>query len=145
MKAIVERLTGAVAAVERRSAGAALETSSATVAVEPGAGAVGPSGAAVEPSGATVAVGPRRTFALPERPPPGAAAEGAPAESQGPARGGEIADALAAAVERLRARAEAARFEPRPARERPPAQPPHKHSMSLIGRWRVRRKQRRSR
>ncbi len=85
----------------------------------------------------------------------------------------ELADALAAAVERLRARAEAAASEPEkellddPAGEpgtraevsatepsaeldRPPAaagkQPaPHKHSMSLLGRARLRRKQRRER
>jgi len=62
----------------------------------------------------------------------------------------ELADALAAAVERLRARAEAA--DPRPSEEpdRPPtaaAEQPglHKHSMSLLGRARLRRKQRRER
>jgi hypothetical protein len=65
------------------------------------------------------------------------------------ARSGEMAEALAAAVERLRARVEEQVA-------RPPARvgthPPHKHSMSLIGRWRVavrgrreRRKQRRER
>jgi hypothetical protein len=48
----------------------------------------------------------------------------------------EMADALAAAVERLRARAQQA---PTPA----PARKPHKHSMSLIGRLRYARKQRR--
>jgi hypothetical protein len=60
--------------------------------------------------------------------------------ASGEARGGEMAEALAAAVERLRARVE----------EQPPVpaaaavhRPPHKHSMSLIGRWRMRRKQRR--
>ncbi len=57
-------------------------------------------------------------------------------------RAGEMADALAAAVERLRKRAEDA-----PAGQISPAQaaqkaPPHKHSMSLIGRLRNRRKQR---
>ena len=60
-------------------------------------------------------------------------------------RGAEMAQALAAAVERLRARAEAA-----PPPEVRPAAPavvraPHRHSMSLITRWRIRRKQRRSR
>ncbi len=48
----------------------------------------------------------------------------------------EMADALAAAVERLRARAHQA---PTPT----PAPKPHKHSMSLIGRLRYARKQRR--
>jgi hypothetical protein len=48
----------------------------------------------------------------------------------------EMADALAAAVERLRARAQQA-----PASM--PARKPHKHSMSLIGRLRYARKQRR--
>ncbi len=48
----------------------------------------------------------------------------------------EMADALAAAVERLRARAQQA---PAPT----PAPKPHKHSMSLIGRLRYARKQRR--
>jgi len=81
-------------------------------------------------------------------------------------RGAEMADALAAAVERLRARAEAAPplteqaaepaapRAPAAPRERlapvvqrplvvPIAQPPHKHSMSWIKRMRIRRKQRR--
>jgi hypothetical protein len=59
----------------------------------------------------------------------------------GEARGGEMAEALAAAVERLRARVE----------EQPPAaaavvqRPPHKHSMSLIGRTRLRLRRRRER
>jgi chromosome segregation ATPase len=58
------------------------------------------------------------------------------------ARDGEMAAALAAAVERLRARVE----------EQPSApplvtvqRPPHKHSMSLIGRTRLRLRQRRER
>ncbi len=58
------------------------------------------------------------------------------------ARGAEMAEALAAAVERLRARAEAAS---RPIEDPPVTflvRPPHKHSMSLIARWRKRRKQR---
>ncbi len=67
-------------------------------------------------------------------------------------QGAEMAEALAAAVERLRARAEAAPAAPEelapgaggepaaPAR-RPPA---HKHSLSWIGRVRIRRKQRRT-
>jgi hypothetical protein len=73
----------------------------------------------------------------------------------------ELADALAAAVERLRARAEASANEPeeladasapRPSAEldRPSAvvaerRALHKHSMSLLGRARLRRKQRRER
>jgi chromosome segregation ATPase len=77
-------------------------------------------------------------------------ARGAPAvadagELAGQARGAEMADALAAAVERLRARAEVAAPAARDAVARPPAPPSHKHSLSLIGRWRFRRKQRRSR
>ena len=61
------------------------------------------------------------------------------------ARGAEMADALAAAVERLRARAEAAA-----AAEPTPIAPtvvrvPHKHSMSLVRRLINRRKQRRKR
>jgi chromosome segregation ATPase len=59
------------------------------------------------------------------------------------ARGAEMVDALAAAVERLRARAEAAEgvrvVHRAPAAERPP----HKHSMSWFGRRRIKRKQRR--
>jgi chromosome segregation ATPase len=59
------------------------------------------------------------------------------------ARGEEMTQALAAAVERLRARADAA---PPPAQlSPPPAHVAHKHSMSLLGRWRLRRKQRRGR
>jgi hypothetical protein len=60
-----------------------------------------------------------------------------------------MAEALAAAVERLRARVEE-QVAHQPARVA--AHPPHKHSMSLITRWRValrgrreRRKQRRER
>jgi hypothetical protein len=71
--------------------------------------------------------------------------EGAPPELAEPARGAEMAEALAAAVERLRARAQTAppatAETPRPT----PAGVPHKHSRSLIGRLRNRRKQRRSR
>ncbi len=84
----------------------------------------------------------------------------------------EMADALAAAVERLRARAEAAPLEAAPraplapdatapepspapaqgehaatgeARARPPAPVPHKHSLSLVRRLRNRRKHRKTR
>jgi len=56
----------------------------------------------------------------------------------------EMAEALAAAVARLRARADAAPEPPGPEAARPrPAKVPHKHSFSLIGRMRNRRKQRR--
>jgi chromosome segregation ATPase len=63
----------------------------------------------------------------------------------GPLAGGEtlpreeMADALAAAVRRLRARAQEQPAEPVQRR------PAHKHSMSLIARWRTARKQRRER
>jgi chaperonin cofactor prefoldin len=62
-------------------------------------------------------------------------------------RSEEMADALAAAVERLRARAETSVVaQPSTTSSVPPvARTPHKHSMSLIGRWRLRRKQRRGR
>jgi chromosome segregation ATPase len=74
---------------------------------------------------------------------------GEPSSSSSSARprSEEMADALAAAVERLRARAqESAAVGP----DATPTVPPvvrvsHKHSMSLIGRWRLRRKQRRGR
>jgi DNA repair exonuclease SbcCD ATPase subunit len=79
------------------------------------------------------------------------------------ARGGEMADALAAAVERLRARAEAVADDqettpppslaaagtrpvqdaPGPAREAPPRLPAHRHSLSWFARRRIKRKQRR--
>jgi uncharacterized coiled-coil protein SlyX len=59
-------------------------------------------------------------------------------------RGAEMADALAAAVERLRSRAEAAPALPPASIPVPVLRPTHKHAMSLIGRWRNRRKQRRS-
>ena len=68
-------------------------------------------------------------------------------------RGEEMADALAAAVERLRARADAAPPLPAQSATHAPLQASaavqvrsaHKHSMSLIARWRNRRKQRRAR
>lgn len=70
-------------------------------------------------------------------------------EAAAQARSGEMAEALAAAVERLRARVEQQVAGP-PARVG--THPPHKHSMSLIARWRAavrgrreRRKQRRGR
>jgi hypothetical protein len=77
---------------------------------------------------------------LPPEPPVAAPTEGAAAAQP---RGEEIADALAEAVERLRRRAaaDAAAGQPQTA----VGAAPHKHSMSLIGRWRRRRKQRRER
>jgi len=58
----------------------------------------------------------------------------------------ELTDALADAVERLRARADISGSQPVQATSRPVVErSPHKHSMSLITRWRIRRKQRRSR
>jgi hypothetical protein len=79
-----------------------------------------------------------------------AAVETEPARELSPAprpRSEEMADALAAAVERLRARAQEGAADPQqsPPSVPPVAHEPHKHSMSLIGRWRLRRKQRRGR
>ncbi|HEY1450247.1 MAG TPA: hypothetical protein VGF47_04780 [Solirubrobacteraceae bacterium] len=76
----------------------------------------------------------------------------APASAAAEQRGGEMAEALAAAVERLRARVEAQSAEQPPAPLAPTLQrPAHKHSMSLIARMRLalrlrreRRKQRRA-
>jgi hypothetical protein len=78
--------------------------------------------------------------ALPGRDDPASARPGAPFPSAPrEAENGEIADALAAASERLRTRVEEHS-------EQPPAvvarRAPHKHSMSLIGRMRVARKRR---
>ena len=78
----------------------------------------------------------------------------APESAPGQVRREEMADALAAAVERLRARAEeplsavstsGAAPEDTPSVMATPtvAAKPHKHSMSLLGRWRYARKQRR--
>jgi hypothetical protein len=61
------------------------------------------------------------------------------------ARGAEMADALADAVERLRQRAEAGATVPEGSPVARVGTAPHKHSMSLIKRWRIRRKQRRAR
>jgi hypothetical protein len=63
-------------------------------------------------------------------------------ELAGAGPGLEMADALAAAVERLRARAEAAPVLIEGEPELLPIGPSHKHAMSLIGRVRIRRKQR---
>ncbi len=85
---------------------------------------------------------------LPPLPPPARMIREQPLDAEEPAgdaRGAEMAEALAAAVERLRARAEATPLEESYSVSEQPAPPPHKHSMSLIGRLRIRRKQRRSR
>ena len=87
--------------------------------------------------------------------PPAAAAPTAPAAARSPkplpatpvagaeTRGVEMADALAAAVERLRERAlSAPELEPERIALKV-VRPAHKHSLSLIGRIRLRRKQRR--
>jgi hypothetical protein len=80
----------------------------------------------------------------PPQPPAPAAAVSIPQQRlvPGEARGGEMAEALAAAVERLRARVEE---QPPPAA--PPAvqRRPHKHSLSLIGHMRLRMRSRRER
>lgn len=88
-----------------------------------------------------------RTASAPPAPLPAPPAPEVPIPQQRPlasgeARGGEMAEALAAAVERLRARVE----------EQPPVpdvaavhRPPHKHSTSLIGRTRLRLRRRRER
>jgi hypothetical protein len=87
-----------------------------------------------------------------------AGAGGARSDEAVAAERAQMADALAAAVERLRARVaevkagdadEPERQVPEPAARllaEPPIQrPPHKHSMSAIGRWRHKRKQRKAR
>jgi hypothetical protein len=56
-----------------------------------------------------------------------------------------MADALADAVERLRRRAESSAAAGQHAAAPIVTPEPHKHSMSLITRWRIRRKQRRGR
>jgi hypothetical protein len=124
---------------------------------------------------AAVAVGSSATVLQPAGGRPGTASSPAVStltllDPSGHVRREEMADALAAAVERLRARAEesapsqttaeivtaapaestpaeeivtAAPVESAPAPEPAPAAKPHKHSMSLLGRWRYARKQRR--
>jgi chromosome segregation ATPase len=73
--------------------------------------------------------------------------EPAPESASVRPRSEEMADALAAAVERLRARAQESAVAPADTTVAvaPVQSTPHKHSMSLIGRWRLRRKQRRGR
>ncbi len=101
----------------------------------------------------------RVTAALARDERPAAAGEPAPLASP-ELRGAEMADALAAAVERLRARAEAAPLEPETVVAEPPRSAPtivsaiseplvrpgaHKHSMSWFARRKMRRKLRRER
>ena len=119
--------------------------------------------------------GSRQTPAqAPPRRPLGAAAEPSPLERLAERQGADMADALASAVERLRARAEAAepaaeeppggRTAPGEAAPAAPAQAPtaapapvarqseapraqlptHKHSLSWFARWKIKRKQRRT-
>jgi colicin import membrane protein len=98
---------------------------------------------------------------------PSRAQEGSPAAPLPPGqrvRNGEMVDALAAAVERLRARVAESAPVPADRGEKPgegwapavdparaaaaaraPRTPSHKHSRSLIARWRIARKQRRGR
>jgi predicted nucleic acid-binding Zn-ribbon protein len=102
--------------------------------------AAGPQPAAAEPSPAGSVSG---------APEPAVSGEQGGAERAG---AGEMAEALAAAVERLRARVEerseylaAPPPPPPPPPQAPPKRQAHKHSMSLIGRWRIARKQRRGR
>jgi chromosome segregation ATPase len=74
-----------------------------------------------------------------------AAIDRGPAQEPARPRSEDMAEALAAAVERLRARAETTVAAAATASIPPVVRTPHKHSMSLIGRWRIRRKQRRGR
>ena len=139
LRGIVERLAGGLEAERAQRSEPA-----ATPGPEPARAPISPAPQPQPPS-------------QPPAPPPGAAVPLAlappglslePHGVAGEARGVEMADALAAAVERLRARAEAVPEAERMAHEPPPAraaQPPHKHSMSLIKRIRIWRKQRRSR
>jgi hypothetical protein len=88
---------------------------------------------------------PRLAPPAPPPPPQLGGPQPAPAPGAEPERrGAEMADALAEAVERLRQRAqESGAANP----EAPSTQikaVPHKHSMSWIRRWRIRRKQRRA-
>jgi hypothetical protein len=69
----------------------------------------------------------------------------APADVIAQARGAEMTDALAAAVERLRTRAQAVAPAPEQPPVAPPALPRYKHSMSWLARRRIKRKQRRAR
>jgi hypothetical protein len=115
MKGIVERLLGAVA-LAGPAAGVAPRPVASTephVGLQPGAHAPGPAQ---------------------RRSPVGVIAE---------ARGAEMTDALAAAVERLRARAQEAPAVPEQPRIESVTLPAHKHSMSWFARRKIMRKQRR--
>jgi hypothetical protein len=82
---------------------------------------------------------------VPEPPAPPPPSRERPAGPRGEGRGEEMADALADAAERLRRRAESSTAAAQ-GPSAPTVEPaPHKHSMSLITRWRIRRKQRRGR
>jgi hypothetical protein len=129
MRGLVERLTGALAAESERR-----DSVPAQASVTPPPAPPAPPQPQMRERLAPGASWPVQHRDTDESSTPDPAAE---------ARGAEMAEALAAAVERLRARAEvsvAPLAEPTaPAVVRPA----HKHSMSLIGRWRNRRKQRR--
>jgi hypothetical protein len=134
MKGIVARLLIACAGVASRPA-----------PIPPPA--VRPDPPPAPPAPERVVLSPEPPLERPERvvlapaPTPAIPRASAPPDPASQAPGAEMADALADAVERLRRRAEASAV--------PPAAPlrpaPHKHSMSLIKRWRIRRKQRRGR
>jgi hypothetical protein len=130
MKGILERLLGALATGEPAGAAA--------------------SGAATEPRPA-LATTPHalptdepRAGLRPRAPGVARAPERLPADAIAEARGAEMSDALIAAVERLRARAEAAPAVPEQPSLAPIVRPPHRHSMSWLARRRIKRKQRRA-
>ena len=141
VRAIVQRLiAGARAEAPPEPAGVA------STPAEPGPVAAAP--AEAEPPAPTVLAAapspspsPPSDDALMRRPEPGVQRLSSSVE----ARGAEMSEALAAAVERLRARAEAVVPHGQYPAAGFPQGPAHKHSLSLIGRWRNRRKQRRGR
>jgi hypothetical protein len=131
MRGLVERLTSALTAEAERRASVGVQPTASPLPIPPAQ--------------------PQPQPQLRERLAPGQswpARQAASSESSTPdpaaeARGAEMAEALAAAVERLRARAEVSAAPVSEPTAPAALRPPHKHSMSLIGRWRNRRKQRR--
>ena len=133
MRGLLERLAIAAAA-PRASAPPprSLPPSLTTTAQVPAAGQAQPAEAPAAQAAVPVEPLPAKPAAPPRVPVP-------------EARGEEMAEALAAAVERLRERAQAVpELQPEPVAPKV-VRPSHKHSMSLIGRLRMRRKQRRNR
>ena len=131
MRGLVERLTSALTAAAARQTSAAVAPLASPLPLPPAQPQPQPQ---LRERLAPGQSWPERQDATSESITPDPAAE---------ARGAEMAEALAAAVERLRARAEVSAA-PAPEPSTPAVlRPPHKHSMSLIGRWRNRRKQRR--